>query len=144
MIRQANKYDKTEVIETIKTFYREENFETKIDLNNNEYYDQMFSSIIAGRGVIFIEEGKGLLVAMINNSIFDPKTLILNCIAWIVNKEYRNKTTGYKLLKAYITYAEQLKQKGQIKYYTIGKTTKTPNMKYQKLGFRKTDEIWAR
>lgn len=144
MIRQANKYDKTEVIQMMKEFYKELKFETEIGLDNDEYYYQLVDVMLAGRGVIFIAEGKGLLLALINQTIFDPKTLIMNCLAWVVKPEYRNKTVSYRLLKAYIDYAEQLKKDGRIKYYTLGKTTKTPDINYTKLGFRKTEETWAR
>lgn len=144
MIRQANKYDKTQVIEMMKEFYLQTDFDTKIDLDNNDYQEQLFNQIVVGRGVIFIEENIGLLVAIINASIFDPKTLTMNCLAWAVKPEHRNKSVGHDLIKAYIDYAEQLKDQGRIKYYTIGKTPKTPNINYEKLGFRKTDETWAR
>jgi len=144
VIRQANKYDKTEVIEIIKECYRQEQFETQISLDNDEYYEKLFASILAGCGVIFIEEGKGVLVAIINPSAFDPKTLVMNCLAWVVKKEHRNKFVSYRLIKAYIDYAEQLKQKGKINYYTVNKTSKTPDIDYLKLGFCKADEIWAK
>lgn len=144
MIRQATKYDKNEIVKIIEECYLEEDFDTKVELGNYDYYNAVFSSIVAGMGVIFIEQGKGVIVAVINHSIFDPKTLILNCIAWVVRKQYRNTTVAYRLLKSYIEYAEQLKAEGRIKYYTIGKTSKTPNLDYAKLGFRKTDETWAR
>lgn len=144
MIRQANKYDKTEVIQILKECYWQEQFETKIDLDNEQYYEQLFSSIIAGSGVIFIEQGKGVLVAIINPSVFDPKTLVMNCLAWVVNKKHRNKFVSYKLIKTYIEYAEKLKQEGRIKYYTVNKASITPDINYAKLGFRKTDEVWIR
>lgn len=144
MIRQANKYDKTEVIEMMKQFYLETEFETKIDLDNYEYQSQMFDAIVAGRGVIFLKEKIGLLVAIIAPSVFCPKTLVMNCLTWAVKPEYRNKTIGHELVTAYVEYAEQLKAQGRIKYYTIGKTPKTPDIDYTKLGFRKTDETWSR
>ena len=144
MIRQANKYDKTIVIEMMKEFYDELQFETKIDLDNKEHHEQLFNSIIAGRGIIFLEENKGLIIGVINPTFFCPKTLVMNCLAWAVKQKYRNTPLGYRLLKTYIDYAEKLKQQQRIKYYTINKTPKTPNMDYTKLGFRKTDEVWAK
>ena len=144
MIRQANKYDKTQVIQMMKEFYQQTNFDTEINLDNYEYQEQLFDAVIAGRGVIFIAENIGLLVAIINPSIFDPKTLVMNCLAWAVKPEHRNKSIGQNLINSYIDYAEKLKQQGRIKYYTIGKTPKTPDIDYSKLGFRKTDETWAR
>lgn len=144
MIRQATKYDKKLVIELMKQFYYETNFDTEIDLNNIEYQEKMFDTIVAGHGVIFIAENMGLLVAVINGSAFDPKTLILNCLAWAVRKQNQNQLIGKQLLDSYIQYAEELKKQGRIKYYTINKTPKTPNIDYSKFGFCKIDEVWAK
>lgn len=144
MIRQANKYDKTEVIEMMKEFYKELQFETQIALDDEQHWDQLYASIIHGRGVIFIEQNVGLVMAVITPTIWCTKTLVLNCLAWVVKPQHRNKTIAYRLITKYIEYAEQLKKDGRIKYYTLGKTPKTPNIDYTKLGFRKTDETWVR
>ena len=144
MIRQATKYDKPQIVKLMKEFYSELNFDTEISLDNEDYWDNLLNTIIYGRGVIFIDDNIGLVIGIINSTLWDPKTLTLNCVAWAVKPEYRNKTYGYSLLKAYIDYAEQLVKEGRIKYYTLGKTPKTPNMNYTKLGFRKTDETWVK
>jgi N-acetylglutamate synthase-like GNAT family acetyltransferase len=144
MIRQATKYDKKQIIEMMKGFYEELQFETEIALDNEQYYDNVLTAIFAGRGIIYIIDNVGLIIGIVNPSFFDPKTLALNCVAWAVKPKYRNKTYAYRLLKAYTEYAEGLVQEGRIKYYTLGKTPKTPDMDYTKLGFRKTDEVWVK
>jgi hypothetical protein len=45
-------------------------------------------------------------------------------------------------LKAYLEYANELKNSGRIKYFTLSKIANSPNLKYEKLGFRKIDENW--
>jgi N-acetylglutamate synthase-like GNAT family acetyltransferase len=144
MIRQATKYDKPQIIEMMKEFYKELKFETEISLDNESYWDDLLNTVIYGRGVIFINDNVGLVFAIINPTLWCPKTLVMNCVAWAIKPQYRNTTKGYRLLKAYVDYAEKLKQEGRIKYYTLGKTPKTPSMDYTKLGFRKTDEVWVR
>jgi len=79
---------------------------------------------------------------MVLPSIWSPQILVLQELAWYVLPEYRNTTIGYRLVKAYLNYAEQLVRNDRIRYYTLNKMVSSPNLKYEKLGFRKIDEIW--
>lgn len=142
MIRQANKHDKIEILEMMKQFRKESVIHQYQDLDNYEYWDELLNSIFAGRGIIFIEQGKGLLMSIIAPVIWCNKTFGLYELAWWVKPEYRNGTTGYRLVKQYIDYANKLKQEGRIKLFTLSKLPNTPNLDYTKLGFVKTDENW--
>ena len=102
----------------------------------------MLDSILAGQGVIFIEEGKGLLAALIMPSIWNDKVFVMHELAWYVRPEHRRSSIGYRLLKAYILYGNELKNKERIKYFTLSKLDTSPNLKYEKQGFRKKDENW--
>lgn len=142
MIRQATKYDISEVIGMMKKFRAESPVQELLDIEDEDYWRHMLNEIFAGKGKVFIEEGKGILLCMIIPSIWSPKVLVLHELAWYVLPEYRNTTVGYKLLKAYLNYAEQLVKSERIRYYTLNKMVSSPNLKYEKLGFRKIDEIW--
>lgn len=142
MIRQANKYDKTEIIEMMKCFREESAIEQYQELNNSEYWSELVDAMLHGRGIIFIEEGKGLIMGIISPLVWCNKTFALYELAWWVKPKYRNGTTGYKLLKAYIEHAKKLKQENRIKLFTLSKLPNTPNMDYAKLGFKKIDENW--
>jgi GNAT superfamily N-acetyltransferase len=142
MIRQATKYDMSEVIGMMKKFRAESPIRELMDVEDEDYWRQMLNDIFAGRGKVFIEEGKGLLLCMVLPSIWSPQILVLQELAWYVLPEYRNTTTGYRLVKAYLNYAEQLVRNDRIRYYTLNKMVSSPNLKYEKLGFRKIDEIW--
>ena len=99
-------------------------------------------SIIAGRGVIFIEDNVGFIIGLISPIIWCDKTLALYELAWYVKPEYRHKTVGYKLLKAYINKAQELKNQGRIKLFTMTKMTTSPNINYERFGFTKIEENW--
>jgi len=142
MIRQATKYDMSEVIGMMKKFRAESPIRELMDVEDEDYWRQMLNDIFAGRGKVFIEEGKGLLICMVLPSIWSPQILVLQELAWYVLPEYRNTTIGYRLVKAYLNYAEQLVRNDRIRYYTLNKMVSSPNLKYEKLGFRKIDEIW--
>jgi len=92
--------------------------------------------------VVFLEEGKGLLMAMVLPTIWCNKTFAMHELAWYVRPQHRDTTTGFRLFAAYLAYAKQLKEQGRIKYFTITKLDTSPAMKYEKYGFRKKDENW--
>lgn len=142
MIRQATKYDKTQVIQMMQLFRAESNIEQYKDLDNVEYWNRLLDSILSGQGVIYIEEDVGLIMGVVMPTIWCDKTLVLNELAWYVKPEHRNTTVGYRLLKAYVEYGKELKRSGRIKMFTIAKMVTSPDIKYGRFGFSKLDEIW--
>lgn len=142
MIRKATKYDKTQIIEMMKAFRAESNIEQYKHLDNLTYWNKLLDSILAGQGVIFIEDGKGLIMALITHTAWCDRTFQMYELAWYVKPEFRNTTVGYRLLKEYIDYGKQLKDRGRIKLFTIAKMVTSPNIKYEKFGFKKLDETW--
>ncbi len=142
MIRQANKYDKTQIIEMMKCFRAEANIKQYADLDNVEYWNKLLDSILAGQGVIFLEDSKGLIMALITHTAWCDKTYQMYELAWYVKPEYRNTSIGYRLLKEYVKYGNALKEQGRIRLFTMAKMVTSPNIKYDKFGFTKLDEVW--
>lgn len=142
MIRQATKYDKIQIIEMMKLFRAESHIEQYRDLDNVDYWNRLLDNILAGQGIIYIEDGIGLIMGVVMPTIWCDKTLVLNELAWYVKPEHRNTTVGYRLLKAYVDYGKQLKESGRIKMFTIAKMVTSPDLKYGRFGFSKLDEIW--
>jgi hypothetical protein len=73
----------------------------------------------------------------------DPKILMLNELAYWVNPESRMSSAGYKLIKRYQEAAEELKQQNDIQAYTISKMVTSPDLKYDRFGFEKIEEMWG-
>ncbi len=142
MIRQANKYDKTQIIEMMKQFRSESKIEQLQHLDNEPYWNQLLDNIFAGQGIIFIKENVGVIIGVVMPTIWCNKTFVLHEFAWWVKPEHRTGTTGYKLVKAYIDFGNKLKQEGRIIFFTLGKLPQTPDIDYNKLGFTKLDENW--
>jgi GNAT superfamily N-acetyltransferase len=142
MIRTATKYDKKQIIEMMQLFRAESHIEQYKDLNNVEYWNRLLDNIFSGQGIIYIEDGIGLIMGVVMPTIWCDKTLVLNELAWYVKPEHRNTTVGYRLLKAYVDYGKQLKETGRIKMFTIAKMVTSPDLKYGRFGFSKLDEIW--
>jgi GNAT superfamily N-acetyltransferase len=142
VIRQANKFDKQEIIDLMIEFKNESNIEALREVNNPEYWHRLLDTIIAGAGIIYIEQGKGLIMGIISPSIWCDKTLQLYELAWFVKPEYRNTSLGSRLLKSYLDYGKKLKESGRIKYFTMAKMITSPDIKYERFGFKKLDENW--
>jgi GNAT superfamily N-acetyltransferase len=142
MIRQATKYDKTQIIQMMKLFRDESKIEQYKNLDSVEYFNKLLDNIFAGQGIIYIEDNVGLIIGLIVPTIWCDKTLALHELAWYVKPEHRNTTVGYRLLKAYVEYGKQLKLEDRIKLFTITKMVTSPDIKYGRFGFTKLDENW--
>lgn len=142
MIRHATKYDKTEIIEMLQEFRDEAEFHEVQGQDTVESTEKLLDTIFAGAGVVFYEEGKGLLIGIILPSIWCDKIMVMHELAWYVRKEQRNTSLGYRLFVSYINYGKLLKEQGRIKYFTMTKLDSSPALKYEKYGFRKKDENW--
>ena len=142
MIRQATKYDKLQLQEMMRMFRDESPIQQYKDIDNPEYFDSLVDSIIAGRGVIFIEDNVGFSIGLISPIIWCDKPYAMYELAWYVKPKHRMGMVGVRLLKAYIDYAKQLKEQGRIKLFTITKMVSSPDFDYSKLGFKKIEEHW--
>lgn len=142
MIRQANKFDKPDIIEMLRLFRDESPFDDYKPLENVEYINGLIDRILAGQGAIFIEPNKGVIIGLIQPTIWSDKIYCMQELAWFVKKEFRQSSTGYRLLKSYIDYAQELKRQDRIKFYTMTKMVTSPNIKYEKFGFSKIEECW--
>ena len=142
MIRQATKYDKLQLQEMMRMFRDESPIQQYKDIDNPEYFDSLVDSIIAGRGVIFIEDNVGFIIGLISPIIWCDKTYAMYELAWYVKPKHRMGMVGVRLLKAYIDYAKQLKEQGRIKLFTITKMVSSPDINYGRFGFTKIEENW--
>jgi len=142
MIRQATRQDKPQIIEMMKLFRAEADIVQYRNLDNEPYWNRLLDTILAGAGVVFIEDNVGLIMALITPTVWCDKTLYMQELAWYVVPEKRNTSVGYRLLKKYVDYGNQLKQEGRIAMFAIAKMVTSPDVKYGKFGFSKLDENW--
>lgn len=142
MIRPINKFDLPDLRKMMRMFRSESPLSFLHDIDNEAYFDEIVLRIVAGAGIGFIDEQKGFILGMIAPSLWCDKTLVLYELAWYVKPEYRNGLLGPKLLKRYLSEAKAIKSSGRIKAFTMAKMATSPNIKYDKLGFSKLEEIW--
>ena len=145
-MREATRYDKPQIKDMLRSFA----IESKVleieqqfaNFSQDKYLDKLLDTIMAGMGIIYIEEGKGFIMGMFTPSVWCDKTLTLHELAWYVKPEFRGSTVGYRLLKTFISYGNKMKESGRVKYFVIGKMESSPDIKYEKFGFKKIDESW--
>jgi N-acetylglutamate synthase-like GNAT family acetyltransferase len=142
MIRQATRQDKPQIIEMMKLFRAEADIVQYRTLDNETYWNRLLDTILAGAGIVFIEDNVGLIMALITPTVWCDKTLYMQELAWYVVPDKRNTSVGYRLLKKYVDYGNQLKQEGRIAMFAIAKMVTSPDIKYGKFGFSKLDENW--
>ena len=142
MIRQATKHDKKQIIDLMKLFRSEAGIKQYHGLDNEPYWNRLLDTILAGAGIIYIEDGVGLIMGIISPTIWCDKTFYMQELAWYVKPEQRNTSVGYRLLKKYVEYGKELKKQGRISMFAIAKMVTSPDIKYGKFGFTKLDENW--
>ena len=141
MIRKATRFDKTELIEMLNQFGNEF-LPEYIKYFRTETVDKLLTSIIAGGGIAFIEEGKGLIIGAMCPCLYDEKLFVLNEIAWYAKPEYRNTSIGYRLFKSYIAESNKMIEEKRIIASVMNRLHNSPEIHYEKYGFKKSQESW--
>jgi len=146
MIRNGNKYDTPHVIRMLHNFRKLNPIESLTDMGDETHVSMLYNAIIHGRGIALIAEKTepiGLFLSIIDQNIWDPKLIVLKELAYYVEPEYRNTTIGYRLITEYNKQAELLVKNNRIKFYTMTKTTKSPDLDFSRFGYNKVEETWV-
>ncbi|CAB4153409.1 GNAT domain containing protein [uncultured Caudovirales phage] len=146
-IIEANKFHSSIIYEML-THYREVTPIEFLKHCDNEYYiNKLLAHIFAGRGVALLayhdDKPIGMLLGLIEQSIWDPDICIMKELAYWVEPDSRGTSAGYRLLSKYNEVAQSLSDMGRIKTWTISKMVNSPDLNYGKLGFRKIEETWS-
>jgi N-acetylglutamate synthase-like GNAT family acetyltransferase len=146
MIRQANVYD-TEAIMVMLNHYREASPLLFHKDSTEDRAREILAHVFAGRGVIFLYEQDnklvGMLLAIKSPNIWDKDVLVMNELAYWIEPDYRGGRGGYRLIKSYQQYCDELKTTNEIQAYTISKMSTSPDLKYDRFGFTKIEEMWG-
>ena len=148
IVRTADKFDIDKVIDLVKNFYDGVEFDLKncgnLDL---EYVNKLYHHIILGGGVALVAEHKdtlvGIILAIKNPNIFYPDKIVMNELLIYVNPSHRKSSACYKMLLKYKEIGEKLIKDEKITTYTVTKTEHLDKIKFEKLGYRKSEEVWV-
>lgn len=147
-VRKGTKFDMPEVLNMIQEFQNQSNTpESLKEPLDMIYLNKLYHHIILGGGISLIAEHDnkiiGMMLGLKNSSVWFPSQFTLNELMIYVRPEYRNSSVGGRLVKHYNNYAEEMRQNKEIVQYTISITQPFGKMNYEKLGYKKTEEIWS-
>ena len=83
-----------------------------------------------------------MLLAVRTPFLWDNSKLIMNEIAYWVEPEHRGSTAGYRLLKEYVEFCDELKDLNRISNYTISQM-EGQELNYSRFGFKPIEHTWS-
>ena len=145
MIRIATIKDKKDVMRMLG-LYR---MESPLDFHKTtslDHAEKIVDSVLLGAGVCFVAEDAsgihGMLLAIKNPNIWNPEVMALHELAYWVDVNKRGGRSGYRLLKEYCRYGNDLKQLHMIEYFTVSKMITSPDLDYGRFGFTLLESMW--
>lgn len=145
-IRDASPHDIPALLEMLRRYRSQMPYGLLQDADDVEYVTQMLTNLIAGQGLVLVAETSsviGLLVAGIMPSLWSPKHAMLTEFAYWVEPEHRGGTAGYRLLNQYLERGIKLKEDGRVRHIFLSKMVNSPNLNFERFGFRKLEEFWV-
>lgn len=146
-IRLANKFDSEKICEMLKHFRSQTPISELEHCNDKDYILKLLQQMFVGGGVIYVAEKEdqlvGMIMGIISHSIWDQNLLMLREMAFWVEPEHRGSTAGHRLISAYTKYAKELVSQNRIKVYTMTKMVTSPDLSFDKFGYKKTEEVWV-
>ena len=145
-IRHADPWDISTICDMLRNYRSATPWRRLAEVDDEEWVTKLLTGILAGAGVVFLAEEKdntvGMLIAIKNTNIWDPKLYVLNELAYWVEPQHRGTSAGYKLIKTYVDHCQDLKDKKIIEGFTISKMVNSPDLDYGRFGFEKLEEMW--
>ena len=145
-VRKINRFDYEQVMDMMIDFAQS----TGIKDLNHETYDRDHARKIllhcehSGISLVAEHEGQiiGMLLSVADRDLWIPRVVRLRELAWWVREEYRTTTAGARLFQHYTNGAEELLEQGRITGYTISKMYSSPNLDYERRGFRYVESTY--
>ena len=140
-MREANKFDIPALIEMMRGFAKEFPIKALQDSDDEVHVNNILLTLILGRGFILIEEGKGMLAAIITPNFWNPKIIEIKELAWWVHPAYRNGMVGGRLFVAFNKKAQELIKEGRAHFVS---TSLIGKVNIEKHGFRKVESTYVK
>lgn len=145
MIRNATKFDIPRIIEMLWHYHSSGNIKN-LSIDNDKSALKILTIILMGGGVAFVSEKDnkitGMLLAVMAPFLWDQTKLVMNEICYWVEPEYRGSSAGYRLIKEYTSYCEELKDQNRIINYTMSQMS-GQNLNYERFGLRPIECTWS-
>ena len=146
IIRDANQFDIPAILDMLRQYRENTPLDFLREADDAEYITQILTELIAGRGLALIAETDkidGMLLAGISPSAWSTKHLVMNEMAYWVNPEARGGSAAYRLISEYVDRGKSLKEQKRISAFFISKMINSPDLKYDRFGFKKLEDFWV-
>jgi len=84
----------------------------------------------------------GMIVALFTMNLWDTSIRYMAELAYWVRPEHRGSSAAYRLIRKYKEIGDLLIQQREIEYYTISKMVNSPDLNYEKFGFKPLEGTW--
>jgi len=147
-VRIATKFDLPDIYRMLRSFRNNTPIEFMKDCDNEPYIAKLFTTLLAGAGIVLVacnneEKVVGIIAGIINSNIWEPEIKALRELIFWVDESSRGSSAGARLIKAYGEVAQQLIEKERIKIYTMTKMINSPDLNFTRYGYRKSEEVWV-
>ena len=88
------------------------------------------------------QEIMGFILAHRYQDFWLPKITRMRELAWWVKPQYRGGTAAARLFRSYVESCELLRVTGRISSYTISKMSSSPDIDYERRGFRHCESTY--
>lgn len=145
-MRLANKFDILECVEMMRRYALEGPIAALKDesKHDQQHIEQLLISLIAGRGFVLIEEGKGMIAGAVVPNFWVPKVREVKELAWWVHPDYRGGLTGGKLFIGFQKHAQDLIDLGRADFVTMTLMEQSPKLNIEAKGFRPIEKTFVR
>jgi len=147
IVELANKFHTPLIIEMLKEYRSATPVALFAECDDEDYIKHMLAQLFAGRGFALLATkdamAVGMVLGMIDQSIWDSQICILRELAYWVKPEHRGTSAGYRLLSKYNEHGRLLLDTGRVQSVTISKMVNSPDLDYAKFGYSKVEETWS-
>ena len=146
-VRDATPFDIPVLLDMLRAYRNCTPLPFLAGVDDEVYMTTVLTQLMAGKGAVFVAGDDlgvvGMFLASISPSMWSPKHLVMTEMAFWVNPEARGGTAGHRLLSAYVELGQALKDGKRIHAFFVSKMVNSPDIKYDKFGFSKLEEMWV-
>lgn len=146
VVRSATPFDIPALVDMLRHYRAEAPLEFLRGVDDAQHVERLLAQIIAGRGVALVAQTDqvcGMLIASIAPSMWSLSHLVLTEMAFWVEPHARGGTSGHRLITEYIRRGNELKEQGRISAFFISKMVTSPDLRYERFGFKKLEDFWV-
>ena len=149
MIKQAHTLmDARHVINLMQHFLNDTSYSQAEDASRDVEHLGRLAFTFINNGYVWLafdgEEPVGMLAAVMEPNMWNPKVRQMRELIWYVVPEKRKSTVGGRLFKQYCLKGEELKQAGKINVYFTSMMSSTQACDLESRGFRCTERTYIK